>query len=242
MSYWTQAFSQAWHMIIDGDPYLMHVIRITLEVAAVPTGIAALLGIPLGVVLGVGRFRGRGIGLALANAGLGLPPVVVGLVFVMLTLPVNGPLARFHLLFTLEGVFVVQTVLALPVIVALTASSIGAVSTGLLDQARAFGAGRVQVAGLAIREARVGIVAALIAAVGGTLSEVGAVVLAGGNIQGLDQTLASAALQQVEAGRFVTGLAIGLVLLGLLLIISAALTVLQHRGAPGRRRRRSRLA
>lgn len=230
MSRWVAALVDAWDMIVHGDPYLMHVIWVTMKVATVPTAIAAVIGLPLGLALGIGRFRGRRFGLAFANAGLGLPPVIVGLVFVLLTLPAGGPLARFRLLFTLNGVYVVQTVLAFPVIVALTTSAVRAVSPGLFDQARAFGAGRAQVAMLALREARVGILAAFIAAIGSALSEVGAVVLAGGNIEGLDQTLASAALERVDRGDFVTGLAIGYVLLGLIVLVSAALTIVQHRG------------
>ena len=116
----------------------------------------------------------------------------------------EAPLGRLHLLFTLKGVYVAQTILALPIIVALSAPR-SCVPPGLLDQARAFGAGRVQVSLLALREARIGIMAALIAAIGSGLSEVGAVVLVGGNIEGLDQTLASAALQKVDAGQFADG-------------------------------------
>ena len=233
MNYWTQAFRQAWEMIWYGD--LDNILWVTIKVAAIPTAIAAVIGLPIAVGLGIGRFRGRGAVLSLANAGLGLPPVIVGLVFVLLTLPAHGPLASLHILFTLRGVYVVQTVLALPVVVALTASAVGSLPPALIDQARAFGASRPKLAALALREARVGVLAAIIAAVGSALSEVGAVTLAGGNIDGLDQTLASAALARVDAGRFVDGLAIGIVLLGLILVVSAFLTVLQHRGAASTR-------
>ncbi|MHA3704208.1 ABC transporter permease [Jatrophihabitans sp. YIM 134969] len=228
MDYWTRAFTQAWDLIVSGQ--LNGIVWVTLKVAAIPTVIAAAIGLPIATALGVGRFRGRGALLAVANAGLGLPPVIIGLLFVLLSLPASGPLGTLHILFTLRGVYIVQTVLALPVIVALSASAVRALPTGLLDQARAFGAGRVAVALLALREARVGILAALIAAVGSALSEVGAVVLAGGNIDGLDQTLASAALQRVEAAQFVDALAIGIVLLGLILVVSAVLTAVQHGG------------
>jgi tungstate transport system permease protein len=227
VSFFWDGLQEAWQLIIHGDPYLWHLTKVTLQVAAVSTGIALLAGLPIGLALGLGRFRGRGVGLTLANAGLGLPPVVVGLVLALLMFP-RAPLGRFHLLFTLKGVFIAQTVLALPIIVALTASAVHAISPGLLDQARAFGASTFRVSVLAMREARIGILAATIAAVGSALSEVGAVVLVGGNIDGLDQTLASAALQKVDAGQFSSGLAIGLILLGLILAITAALTVLQH--------------
>jgi tungstate transport system permease protein len=227
VTFFWDGLQQAWDLITSGDPYLRHLTWITLQVAGVSTGVALVVGLPLGLTLGLGRFRGRGAGLTLANAGLGLPPVVVGLVLALLMFPA-APLGRFHLLFTLRGVFIAQTCLALPIIVALTSSAVRAVSPGLLDQARAFGASKGRLAALALREARVGILAATIAAVGSALSEVGAVVLVGGNIEGVDQTLASAALQKVDAGQFAEGLAIGIILLGLILLVTAALTVLQH--------------
>jgi tungstate transport system permease protein len=219
---------QAVDLIVHGDHDLLHLTWVTLEVAGISTGVALVVGLPIGLALGLGRFRGRRFGLTLSNAGLGLPPVLVGLVLSLLMFP-RAPLGHLHLLFTLKGVFIAQTVLALPIIVALTSASVQAVPSGLLDQARAFGAATPQVWALALREARIGILAATIAAVGSALSEVGAVVLVGGNIEGVDQTLASAALQKVDAGHFSEGVAIGVVLLGLIVLVTAALTVLQSR-------------
>ncbi len=228
MHFLWEGIRQAWHLIASGDPYLRHLTWVTLEVAVVSTVVSLLIGLPFGLMLGLGRFRGRRGGLVLANTGLGLPPVVVGLVLSLLMFP-RSPLGRFHLLFTLKGVYVAQIALALPIVVALSSSAVRAVPAGLLDQARAFGAGRGQVWALALREARIGIVAAAIAAVGSALSEVGAVVLVGGNIEGLDQTLASAALEKVDAGQFSLGVAIGMILVGLILLVTAALTVVQYR-------------
>lgn len=233
MDFFWDGLQQAWEMIASGSPYLVHLVKVTLWVALVSTGIALVLGLPVGLLLGLGRFRGRGVLVTFANAGLGLPPVIVGLVCALMMFPA-APLGRFHLLFTLEGVLVAQTLLALPIIVALSCAAIREISVGLISQAYAFGARRWQVALLALREARIGIMAATIAAVGSGLSEVGAVVLVGGNIQGSSQTLASAALQQVEAGHFAEGMAIGLILLGLILIVVALLTVLQFAGASRR--------
>jgi tungstate transport system permease protein len=218
---------QAWQLILAHDPYLVHLVWVTVKVAAVSTVAALVIGLPIGLALGLGRFRGRRSLMVLANAGLGLPPVIVGLVLSLLMFPA-APLGRFHLLFTLHAVYLAQTCLALPVIVALTASAVAETSPGLIAQARAYGAGRVQLAGLALREARIGILAATIAAVGSALSEVGAVVLVGGNILGSTQTLASAALQQVDGGHFASGLAIGILLLGLILLLTAVLTVVQQ--------------
>ncbi|MCU1603003.1 MAG: binding-protein dependent transport system inner rane protein [Frankiales bacterium] len=228
MSFFWDGLTEAWGLVTDGDPYLWHLVRITLQVTGLSTGIALLAGVPLGLLLGLGRFRGRGTGLALANAGLALPPVVVGLVLALLMFP-RAPLGQLHLLFTLKGVYVAQTALAFPIVVALVASAVSSLPPGLVAQARALHAGRGQVWLLALREARVGVLTAAVAAVGSGLSEVGAVVLVGGNIEGVDQTLASAALEKVDAGQFSQGVAIGIVLLGLIAVVMAGLTVLQHR-------------
>lgn len=237
MTFFGDGLSQAWDLIVGGDPYLLALTWTTLKVAFLPTAAAAVVGIPLGLAIGLGRFRGRGAALVLANAGLGLPPVIVGLVLVLLLFP-TGPLGRLHLLFTLDGVYLAQTVLALPILVALTASAVRDLPSGLLDQARAFGARRFQVGVLAAREARTGILAAMIAAIGSGLSEVGAVALVGGNIDGLTQTLASAALAQVNAARWPEAIAIGIILLGLILVVVGLLTALQYgRRVPGPPRR-----
>lgn len=237
MSFLGEGFAQAWDLVTAREPWLVDLTLTTLKVALLPTGAALAAGLPLGLALGLGRFRGRSIGLVLANAGLGLPPVIVGLFLTLLMFP-TSTLGRFHLLFTLNGVYVAQTVLAFPIIVALTASAVRDISPGLLDQARAFGAGRIRVGILATREARVGILAAVIAAIGSGLSEVGAVVLVGGNIDGVTQTLASATLAQVNAAHWAEAIAIGIVLLGLILVVVAVLTLLQYgRRLPGPPRR-----
>jgi len=227
VDFFLQGLRDAWDLVTGGDPALWQITWVTLKVAGFSTIAALILGLPVGVVLGLGRFPGRRAALVAANAGLGLPPVVVGLVLALLMFP-QAPLGRFHLLFTLRGVYIAQTVLALPIIIALTAAAVRSLPVGLLDQARAFGAGRVRLSVLALREARVGILVATIAAVGSGLSEVGAVVLVGGNIEGVDQTLASAALARVDAGQFAPGLVIGIVLLALILVITAVLTWIQQ--------------
>src|SRR5262245_15986101 len=188
---------------------------------------ALALGLPLGLVLGLGRFRGRRPAIAVANAGMGLPPVVVGLV-VALFLFRGAPLGDLNLLYTLNGVILAQTLLALPLVVAFTAASVQALPAGLIDQARALGASRVQVGALALREARVGVLAATIAALGSAFAEVGAVVLVGGNIEGETQTLASAVLVRVSAGEYGRAIALGTILLGLILLLAAVLTFAQQ--------------
>jgi tungstate transport system permease protein len=233
MDFIWHGFRDGLHLIASRDPVLEATVRITLRVAFWSTLWAMLIGVPIGVSLGVGRFRGRRIMLAMANAGLGLPPVVVGL-FLFLLMLQQSPLGRFHLLYTVNGVIVAQTVLALPLVIAFTASAVQAVDPVLLDQARALGASRPALATLAVREARLGVVAAGIAALGTTLSEVGAVVLVGGNIQGQTSTLATAVLLTISSGQYDVGIAYGTILLGIIFILAAALTMVQYAGGPSR--------
>lgn len=221
---------EAVDLILHDNGELRHILWVTLHVGVVSTILAALIGLPLGLLFGLGRFRGRRVGLALLNAGLGLPPVVVGLV-VALFLFRGAPLGGLELIYTVNGMIFAQTILALPVVAAFSATAVGAVPGALIDQARALHASRARVAALALREARVGVIGALIAAFGSALSEVGAVVLVGGNIHGDTQTLASAVLVEVSAGEYGTAIAIGIVLLGLIVVCGALLTVLQQRGS-----------
>ncbi len=225
---WDQLTS-AVPLIVHRDPYVIGLIWVTIRVAVVSTSAALVIGLPLGVALGVGRFRGRRALQLLANASLALPPVVVGVGVLLLVLQ-QGALGSLHLAFTLQAVYIAQAVLALPYIVALTPAAIQGLAPGLLDQARALGAGRTQLAAFALREAKVGVIAAVIAATGAAISEVGAVVIVGGNIQGHDQTLASALLDQFNyTTQEPYEVAIGLVLLALILVLIGTLTLIQQR-------------
>jgi len=218
---------QAADLLTSGDPDTFEIVGITLRMALWSTFFALALGLPLGLALGLGRFRGRRPALAVANAGMGLPPVVVGLVVALLLFR-GAPLGDLNLLYTLNGVILAQTLLALPLVVALTAASVQGLPEMLIDQARALGASRIQVGTLAMREARVGVLAATIAALGSAFAEVGAVVLVGGNIEGETQTLASAVLVRVSAGEYGQAIALGTILLGLILLLAAVLTFAQQ--------------
>lgn len=236
MEFLWDGIKQAIDLLVDGDDDIVVIVGVTLRLVLWSTLLSLAIGLPLGLALGLGRFRGRRPALALANAGMGLPPVVVGLVVALLLFR-GAPLGSLNLLYTLNGVILAQTLLALPLVVALTAAAVQALPGGLLEQARAFGASRVQVAVLALREARVGVLAATIAAMGSAFAEVGAVVLVGGNIEGETQTLASAVLVRVSAGEYGRAIALGTILLGLILLLAAALTAAQQherRPLPGR--------
>jgi tungstate transport system permease protein len=216
-------------LIVHGNPYLFSIIWFTLQVAAVATGIAALIGMPIGLVIGLGRFRGRRVLQLLANASLGLPPVLVGLFLLLLFVP-QGPLGELQLPITRRAVFIAQTVLAMPYVVALTAAAVRGLPPGLLGQARVLGAGRRHLYALALREARIGVLAGVIAALGTTLSEVGAIVVVGGNVYGYDQTLASAALFEANAEHLTDAVAIGMVLIIMIVILMGGVGALQQWG------------
>ena len=216
-------------LVVHHDPTLWGVISFSLKVALIATVSSTVVGLPLGVALALGRFRGRRTLRLLANASLGLPPVVVGL-FLFLCFAPQGPLGFLYWNTTRRGVYAAQTLLALPYVVALTAAAVQALPDGLLAQARLLGAGRVAIGRLALREARVGVIAAVLAALGTTLSEVAAIAIVGGNVYGFDQTLASAALYEANQARYTEAIGSGLVLAVMILIIMGATGVLQQFG------------
>ena len=225
-------------LIFHGNPQLLSIIWFTLQVAAVATAAACVIGLPIGLALGLGRFRGRNVCRALANASLALPPVLVG-VFLFVLFSPPAPLGFMHLIYTRRVVFIAQTILALPYVVALSAAAVQALPPGLLSQARLLGAGRLQLWALALREARIGVIAAVIAALGTSLSEVAAVTILGGNIYGYNQTLASATLYEVGGGYYADAVAIAIVLIAMILVLMGGLGVLQQQGNGIRMRFRS---
>jgi len=229
MAYLWDQLRGAIPLIAHGNPYIMGLLWVTLRVAFVSTAAALVVGLPIGLALGLGRFRGRRTLQILANASLALPSVVVGIAVLLFLLP-RGAFGSLRIEFTLTAVYIAQAVLALPYIVALTPAAIQGLPPGLLDQARAFGAGRIQLGVFALREAKIGVIAAVIAALGATIAEVGAVVIVGGNFQGSDETLASALLEQFNyTAHDPYATAIALVLLAVILVLIGALTVIQQR-------------
>jgi tungstate transport system permease protein len=207
----------------------------TLRIGFESTAIAAVVGVPLGVALGLGRFRGRKTTLSVFNAGLRVPPVALGQALWLLMWPSSqwggGPLSGLGWIYTFTAAILCQTLLALPVIVALTSAAVQAVPTTLLDQARAYGADSAAIATLATREARVGVLAALTAALGTTMASVGALLIVSNLADA--QTLPTATLVVWrEGGRNAEAVAYGTAMLGIFLVVAAALTVIQHGQRP----------
>jgi tungstate transport system permease protein len=218
-------------LIFSGDDQVWSITFRTLRIALEATLIATLLGVPLGCLLGLGRFRGRRGVLGLVNAGIRMPPVALGQILWLLMWPASlwggGPLSGLHWIYTDSAVVLAQTLLALPIVAALTSAALQAVPSPLLAQASAFGASWPQRAALAFREARVGIYAALIAALGTAIASVGAVVVIGPALG--SSTLASAALVAWNVGGTnARAVAYGTVLLGLFLLLAALLTLAQQ--------------
>jgi tungstate transport system permease protein len=210
------------------DPALRAIVSLTFEVTGLALLIATVLGVPVGALVGLARFPGRRLVTLLLYTGMGLPPVVVGLVVYML-LSQSGPCGPLNWLFTPSAMVVAQTIIAFPLVAALTMSAVEGVDPELRLQVRALGATRWQTGWTVLREARIGLTAAIVAAFGGIISEVGAVMLVGGNIEGQTRVLTTAIVLSTRQGDFALAMALGIVLLLLALGANAVLLQLQGR-------------
>lgn len=204
------------------SPDLIEIVALTLRVTGTALIISAILGVPLGALIGLARFSGKGTLRLTLYTGMGLPPVVVGL-FVYLLLSRSGPLGPLGWLFTPTAMIFAQTLIALPMMIGLTMTSVESVSPELRRQIHALGATRLQLSWTTLREARIGVTAAVVAAFGAIISEVGAVILVGGNIEGQTRVLTTAIVLETRTGDFSLALALGAILLTLTFLVNAAL-------------------
>jgi tungstate transport system permease protein len=223
-----RSLDQALRLIAAGDANLAAIIALSLRVTGLALLVSTLGGVPLGAVLGLGRVRLRGLVTALLYTGMGLPPVVVGL-FVYLMLSRSGPLGAWGWLFTPNAMIAAQTIIAFPVVAGLTMTAVQSVDPGLRLQVRALGATSGQEAWAVLMEARIGVVAAIVAAFGSIISEVGAVMLVGGNIAGKTRVLTTAIVLETRQGDFSLALALGVILLALAFTANLILLRLQGR-------------
>ncbi|MEP7200364.1 MAG: ABC transporter permease, partial [Chloroflexota bacterium] len=221
---------RALELIAAGDAMVMQIIALSLQVSGIALVIAAMIGLPFGAWLGLSRFRGRGLTVALVYTGMGLPPVVVGL-FVYLFLSRQGPLGGLNWLFTPNAMIAAQTIIAVPLIAGFAMAAVMGVDPELRVQLTSLGATRTQATRAVVAEARVGVVIALVAGFGGIVSEVGAVMLVGGNIEGATRVLTTAIVLETRQGQFDRAIALGLILLFLSFVINLAVLALQGRGA-----------
>jgi tungstate transport system permease protein len=224
-----EGFLQAGALLVTADPELLHVTWLSLKVSGMATALSLLAGMPLGTVLALVRFPGRGLAVALVNTGMGLPPVVVGL-FVSIVLWRSGPLGVLELLYTPTAIVVAQFVIAVPVVTGLTLAAVQQIPPGFRLQVQGLGASRVQLLGILIREARLPLLAALMAGFGAVISEVGASLMVGGNIRGQTRVLTTATVLETGKGNFDIAIALSIILLTLTFLVNWALTWIQQRG------------
>lgn len=228
MSDLIEGLRQALSLLLGGDQATAEIILLSLLVSGAALVLSAALGLPLGALLALRGFWGRRAMIALVYTGMGLPPVVVGL-GVYLLLSRSGPLGWLGWLFTPQAMIVAQTIISLPVVAGLTMSAIDGVDPALRLQLRALGASPAQVTRSLLWEARVGVLVALIAGFGAIISEVGAVMLVGGNIAGSTRVLTTAIVLETRKGEFDLALALAFVLLTITLCINSAALLLQQR-------------
>jgi len=208
---------------------ILSITLLSLQVSAIATVISLLIGLPLGTWLALGNFRARSFILSIINTGMALPPVVVGLV-VAIMLWRSGPLGGLRLIYTPVAIIIAQTIIAAPVVTGLTAAALEALDLRLQQQLLGLGASRAQMVWYLWREARLPLLAALMAGFGSVISEVGASMMVGGNIHGQTRVLTTAIVLETSKGEFGQALALSTLLLVLTYLINLALTWVQQRG------------
>jgi len=226
----TQGFTQALHLILALDRELLGIIILTFEVSGIALVLSVVAGLPAGAATGLARFPGRGFVISVMNTLTGLPPVVVGL-FVYLLLSRKGPLGFLGLLYSPSAMVIAQTILALPIVTALCHSAIVNVDPIIRQAARTLGATPLQQTFAVIREARYGILSAVITAFGRVMAEVGAILIVGGNIAGHTRVMTTTIALETDKGNFELALALGIILLAISFIVNAALHAVQRKGA-----------
>jgi len=214
----------ALQLILHADPEFLAIVRLSLLVSGLATLLAAIVGIPAGVALALGRFPGRTTLEVVVNTGMGLPPVVVGLT-VMLFLGRSGPLGSLQLLYTPQAMILAQFIVAAPIAAGVTRSALSLLDPELVDALRVFGAGPVTMGWELIRAALPQVIFAIAAAFGRAIAEVGASLMVGGDIKGQTRILTTAIALESSRGDFALALALGIVLLALAFLVNAALRI-----------------
>ena len=207
---------------------LAEIILLSLFVSGVAIVVSMLVGVPVGIFLGLHRFPGRSFLVTLVNTGMGLPPVVVGL-GVFLLLARSGPLGGLDLLYTPWAMVLAQVVIATPLVVGITLAAIQGLDERLHLQILSLGASRAQLYLKLVKEARLSLVAALAAGFGSIISEVGAVMMVGGNIKGQTRVMTTAIVLETRQGEFANAIVLGVILLALALGINWLFTAVQQR-------------
>ena len=227
MSLLLEGLREALRLLVGGDREVWGILAFSLQVSGTATVLALLLGIPAGATLALSRFPGRSLLVAGVNAGMGLPPVVVGL-FVSIVLWRSGPLGWLEILYTPVAIVIAQAVIAVPIVTGITLAAVQNVPAAFRLQLVALGASRTQMVAVVLREARLPMLAAIMAGFGAVISEIGASMMVGGNIKGQTRTLTTAMVLETGKGNFELAIALSLLLLALLFVVNWVLTRIQQ--------------
>lgn len=215
-----QAFAIAWGMILGLDPQLLAIVGLSLSVSLSALLAASVLALPLGAVLALFSFPGRGVVVVVLNAFMGLPPVVVGLA-VYLLLSRAGPLGALGLLFTPSAMVIAQAILVLPIIAALSRQVVAGLWEEYGEQLRSLDVGGPRLVGTLLWDGRYALATAVLAGFGRAAAEVGAVMIVGGNIEGVTRTMTTAIALETSKGELGLALGLGIVLVGLVALVNA---------------------
>jgi tungstate transport system permease protein len=221
---------QAVQLLLRFDPEVLQITMLSLKVSGIATGISLIVGLPVGTLLALGRFRTRNFWLSLINTGMALPPVVVGL-GVSIMLWRSGPLGNLHLIYTSTAIMIAQFIIAVPIVIGLTVAALQQLDKRLRLQLLGLGASRWQMVLMLWREARLPLLAALIAGFGSVISEVGASMMVGGNLRYRTRVLTTAIVLENSKGEFAPAIALSVILLLLAYLVTMILTWIQQRNA-----------
>lgn len=223
-----EGFLEAVRLLLAGDSEVLAVTWLSIKISGLATLLSLTIGIGAGTTLALAEFPGKRLVVALVNTGMGLPPVVVGL-FVTIFLWRNGPLGYLELLYTPAAMVIAQGIIATPIVTGISLAAIQSLPANLRLQILALGASRSQIILLLVREARLPLLAAVMAGFGGVISEVGASIMVGGNIKGQTRVLTTATVMESGKGNFDTAIALSIILLILTFLVNLMLTMVQQK-------------
>ena len=226
-----EGIRKAFWLLVTGDPEVIGITLLSLRVSGLATLVSLVIGVAAGTLVALTRFPGRGFVVSLINTGMGLPPVVVGL-FVTILLWRSGPLGFLGMLYTPGAMILAQTVIATPIVMGITLAAMQQLPKELRLQILALGATRLQLVWILTKEARLPLLAAVMAGFGGVISEVGASIMVGGNIKGYSRVLTTATVMEASRGNFDTAIALGIILLVLAFAVNLVLTHIQQKERP----------
>jgi tungstate transport system permease protein len=226
-----EGIKQAFILLFTLDREVLGITWLSLKVSGTATFLSMFIGVSVGTAVALNQFPGKRLVVSLINTGMGLPPVVVGL-FVTIFLWRNGPLGFLEILYTPTAIVIAQTVIATPIVMGISLAAIQNLPANLRLQILALGATRLQMVWILVKEARLPLLAGVMAGFGGVISEVGASIMVGGNIKGYSRVLTTATVMETGKGNFDIAMALGILLLLLSFAVNAILTQIQQRERP----------